>query len=359
MRTWAACVIVCLCVFTTAGLRAQTSVDELNDAGWKALQQGDGARAAKLFADALAKQPDDPVLLFGAGVSAQVLGRSGDAKPKLRRALEINPRFTPASLLLGEITYREGELDQAIKIYESALAQAPGNGELTSRLAQWRREADVHNSMIERRQDRFRVLFEGRTDAALAARTTAALTAAFWRIGQELRAYPSDPISVVLYTEQQFRDIPRAPEWSDGVYDGRIRVPVAGAARSPALFDSVLAHELTHAMVATLAPRGVPAWLHEGLAQHFEGADVQAAKRRLLAHGRRVPLDKLEGSFGGLTTAAAIVAYDESLVAVDAILRRRNVSWTQLLYALAESDRASETMRALGAEVDLEAALAR
>jgi hypothetical protein len=203
-------------------------------------------------------------------------------------------------------------------------------------------------------------MFDGRTDGVLAARTTETLNAAFWRIGQGLNAYPSNAIQVILYTEKQFRDITRAPEWSGGLYDGRIRVPVAGASRAPAAFQDVLVHELTHAMVASLAPRGVPAWLHEGLAQHFEGSDVQAARRRLRAHGRRIPLDQLEGSFAGLTPAGAFVAYDESLVAVDTIIQRGNISWTQVLYALAESNQPGETLRGYGiAYADLEASFAR
>lgn len=354
------CVVVCLVVLNMAPLRAQSSVVELNQAGWKALEQGDPARAGRLFADALAMRPDEPVLLFGASVAARLQDRAAEARPKLLRALQVNPRFTPASLLLGEIQYREGDLDQAIKTYENALALSPGNPDLTARLQAWKQEADVHHDFIERRQDRFRVMFEGRTDAPLATRTTETLNTAFWRIGQELRAYPSNPIVVILYTEKQFRDITRAPEWSGGLYDGRIRVPTAGAARSPALFENVVVHELAHAMIASIAPRGVPAWLHEGLAQHFEGADVQAARRRLNAHGQRIPLEQIERSFSGLTTAGAVVAYDESLVAVNTIVGRANISWTQLLYALADSDRPAETLRGFGINYpELEASFSR
>ncbi|HEY1304025.1 MAG TPA: tetratricopeptide repeat protein [Vicinamibacterales bacterium] len=348
MRTRTACAVIGLLLLAVETLHAQSSIAELNDTGWKMLQSGDAGRAASLFGEALEQRPDDPVLLFGASVAAHIQDRTSDAKPKLRRALEVNPRFTPASLLLGEIIYREGDLDQAMKIYETALKFAPGNPDLTARLEKWRAEADVHSTVMARRQDRFRVMFEGRTDAPVAAHATESLNAAFWRIGQELRAYPSTPIVVILYTEKQFRDITRAPEWSDGVYDGRIRVPVEGATRTPAAFDHVLTHELTHAMIASLAPRGIPTWLHEGLAQHFDGADAQAARRRLQALPRHIPLDQLERSFGGLTTAGAVVAYDESLVAVSAIIERANVSWTQLLSALAGSDRPGETLRGFG-----------
>jgi hypothetical protein len=96
----------------------------------------------------------------------------------------VNPRFTPASLLLGEIIYHEGDVDHAIKTYENALTFAPSNTDLTARLQTWRQEADVHGTFIERRQDRFRVKFEGRTDAALAARTTESLNAAFCAKGE-------------------------------------------------------------------------------------------------------------------------------------------------------------------------------
>jgi tetratricopeptide (TPR) repeat protein len=354
MRVRIVSAVLCLCAITVTPAGAQSPAD-LNEAGWTSLKQGDPARAAKAFAGALAQLPNEPVLLFGAAVSAQMQGQPAEAKPRLVRALELNPRFTPASLLLGEIIYREGNLDRAITTYEAALKLAPGNPELTARLTEWRGEAAVHSTFIERRQDRFRVLFEGRTDAALAAQATDTLTSAFWRIGQALGAYPSDPVLVMLYTNKQFRDITRAPEWSGGLYDGKIRVPVAGAAQSPKLFEHVLTHELTHAMVTAVAPRGVPSWLHEGLAQHFDGSSIAAARRRLGAHRVRISLDQLEGTFEGLTTDGAVIAYDESLLAVSAIFERRNISWTQLLYALVGSKQPRETLAGLGiAYADLE-----
>jgi tetratricopeptide (TPR) repeat protein len=350
------CVALCIFVFGLAPLHAQSTVPELNEAGWKLIDSGEPARAARLFGEALVLRPDEPVLLFGAGVSAHLLDQQSEAKVKLRRVLELNPRFTPAAQLLGEILYREGDLDQAIKTYEKAQTVAPGNRDLTARLQKWRQEADVHGTLIERQQGRFSVMFEGRTDAVLAARAIEILNAAFPRIGRELRASPPASISVILYTEKQFQDITRAPGWSGGLYDGRIRIPVAGAARSPALFESVLVHELTHAMIAQMATHGVPTWLHEGLAQHLSGSDALAARRRLQASRLRIPLDQLEAGFEDLPTAAAVVAYDESLVAVHAMAARSTVNWAQLLYALADGDNPAGTLRSFGVTYkDLEA----
>ena len=355
--TW---VLVCFAILNFTPLHAQSTVPALNEAGWKMIQQGEPARAVPLFAQALVLRPDDPVLLYGAGVAAHLDGRSTEAKSKLRRVLELNPRFTPASLLLGEIVYRDGDVDRAITMYEAALAFAPMDRDLNGRLREWRGESAVHGTFVEHQQGRFSVMFEGRTDAALAARATQSLTTAFARIAQQLRASPQAPIAVILYTEKQFRDITRAPAWSSGLYDGRIRIPVAGATRSPALFDAVLTHELAHAMIVSIAPNGVPTWLHEGLAQHFSGADPEAARRRLARGGTMISFEDLEQSFAEFSGADAMTAYDESLVAVHRLAQRPNLNWGQLLYALGETDTPSEALRKFGISyVDLDAEFTR
>jgi tetratricopeptide (TPR) repeat protein len=341
MSIRSALLALCLSLPAVPVIHAQSTAVELNDAGWKMVEGGDAERAARLFADALVLEPGNPVLLFGAGVAAHLTGRPKDAIANLRQALDGDPRLTQAALLLGEIAYSEGDVAMAIETLEKTLKYLPDDPDLTERLAAWRAEADVHRGFEERRYDRFRVMFQGYADRALAAQATEVLNKAFWRIGAKLGAYPSDAVVVMLYTDKQFRDITQAPEWAGGVYDGRIRVPAAGAAKAPQAFERVLIHELTHAIIAKATPRGVPTWLHEGLAQYFEGEDAQAAQRRLRAAGRHrlIPLASLEGSFTGLGAAEAQVAYDESLVAVDALMQRPAFNWARLLLALSQFDR--------------------
>jgi tetratricopeptide (TPR) repeat protein len=344
-------IALCLLLIAPASAFAQ-SARELNDAGWKLLEGGDAARASKLFAEALTKEPDQPALLLGAGVSAHLLGRSKEATRPLRRALDLDPRLTPASLLLGQIAYSDGNVAEAIAIYEKALTHAPNHPHLTAKLKMWRADADASTGFTERRFDRFRVLFQGHADKALAARATEILESAFWRIGKALGSYPSEPVIVMLYTEQQFRDVTQAPTWSGGVYDGRIRVPAAGAVQSPQLFERVLVHELAHAMIAQIAPRGVPTWLHEGLAQHFEGDDATAA-RRLVQKVGVIPLRYLEGSFSQLTAAQATLAYNQSLVVVEQLFQRPGMDWAGLFRALSESDRTEYTFDNFGLRYSL------
>ena len=341
-------------------VQAQSTVVELNDAGWKALRAGYTERAASLFADALKMRPDDPVLLLGSGAAASAQGKQKQAIARLQRALELNPRLTPASRLLGRIAYAEGDVELALTTYENALQYAPGDLALSRELEEWRRETNVHRSFDERRYDQFRVLFEGHAEQSVARQASEVFNKEFFRIANTLGEYPPSTIVAVLYTEQQFRDLTRAPAWAGGQYDGRIRIPVAGAAQQPELFERVLTHELTHAIVAGIAPSGVPAWLNEGLAQYFDGTDVTAAERRMKALGRWIPLKRLGGSFGRLSAADAQVAYDESLLAVNVIAERPAFGWTRLLHQLSDGQSFDDVIGSYGfSYADLEVSFAR
>jgi tetratricopeptide (TPR) repeat protein len=315
------------------------AADEALNAGFAALKSSDGDRAATQFRRALSIEPENPAALFGAGAAAHLQGRETDALSFLKRALTVEPRLWQASALLGEIAYHQGDLTIAIKTYESALLLTPGNVQLRERLAAWRSEAAVTNNLNALKDDRFTILFDGPANQELAVRATIVLRNAFWRIGGVFRTYPSTPINVVFYTARQFRDITGAPEWAGGGFDGQIRMPVAGATQNLQAFDRVLTHELAHAMISSIAPRNVPAWLHEGLAMHFEGDDAAASEKRLATAHAFVPLANLQGGFTGLTSQQATIAYDMSAFAVSALMTRIGASNLGIL--LQDLDRGS------------------
>ena len=194
-RTTAA---LCATVLSLVTLHAQSRVNELNQAGWKALGAGYSDRAAALFAEALTLRPDDPVLIFGSGAAASARGKQDDAIAQLQRALELDPRLIAASRLLGRIAYAEGDIALAIRTYEDALKYAPADAVLSRELAEWRRETDVHRSFDERRYDQFRVLFEGPEEKALAKQATDVFHLAFRQICQKLGEFPTETIVAVL-----------------------------------------------------------------------------------------------------------------------------------------------------------------
>ena len=312
-------------VFGTA-LGPQRSAAQLSKAGWDALSGGRVQEAAAAFDEALKAAPQQPMLLLGAGVAARLQGRTDDARRFLVDALRTEPGLTAASLLLGSVLYQAGDIDAAIDTYQRALALAPDHPQLTKQLEAWRKEALLHSSFGRKLGDHFTVLFEGPAEADLANRAVAILESAYWRIGTALYTYPTDVITVILYTREQFRDITQSPEWAGGAFDGRIRVPVQGALQNRAEFERVLAHEFTHALIQSLASRGVPVWLHEGLADCFDGTDLTRKEDQVRKAQTRLPLRRLEESFAGLSASDASLAYAESAVAVRALLDQAGAS---------------------------------
>jgi hypothetical protein len=276
---------VLLHVLLTLLLTAQTAAGprtavEWTAAGWASLRAGHAQDAARAFDEALQLDARDHMAMLGAGVSAHLQGRIDDARQQLAGALRLQPSLTAASLLLGEILYRQADLPGAIAVYEQALGFAPSDQQLAAKLEAWRREATVHDRFSQRIASHFTILFEGPPDGPLASRVAEMLESAYWRIGAALGAYPRDVVPVLLYSREQFRDVTQSPGWAGGLFDGRIRVPVAGVVDEREL-ERVLAHELTHAIVRSLAPRGVPQWLNEGLAVLFERGSVTVDRAAL------------------------------------------------------------------------------
>jgi tetratricopeptide (TPR) repeat protein len=315
-------------------------------AAWTALNAGEAHAAADGFRDALATDPKNARLHLGAGMAASLERRDGDARDEFMRALALDPKLTQARALLGLIQYRIGEHDLAIRTYETLVATAPDDAAARATLDRWRREADLHDRMQQAVGSHFTVSFEGPKEAELAAATLELLDRAYWRIGQLLGTYPLEPIGVVLYTSEQFRDITRAPSWAAGAYDGIIRVPMRGALDQRQELERVLSHEFTHALIRTLAPRGVPAWLNEGLATALEAGDLQWAVTQTTGRPR-LPLRALEAGFGGLTGGQAQLAY-----ATSALAARR-------LLAEAGGFAVANLLRDLGEGVPLEASFLR
>jgi tetratricopeptide (TPR) repeat protein len=299
-----------------AGVSAQGTaapqVRDLGQSGWDAIREGRHEDAAAAFARAIDAEPRNPSLHLGAGLASFLLGQTTSARLSLERALSLAPSLTPASLLLGDILYKNSDIAGAIQVYEAALPYAPDNETLHTRLDALRREAALHDTFFATHGTRFTVLFEGPADEALAARAIEVLDAAYWRVATALTVYPENVITVVLYTQEQFRDVTRSPQWAGGAYDGRIRVPVRGTATQSRDLERVLVHELVHALVQGIAPRGVPVWLHEGLAVMFERDGASWSETELTRSAVRLPLARLAGSFASLSTAEARVAYAQS-----------------------------------------------
>jgi tetratricopeptide (TPR) repeat protein len=306
-----------------AAQRADRDVAALVAAGTTALDEDRFGDAFDAFGEAARLEPREPSLSFAAGYAAARLGRLADARALLERALQIDPRYTDASIVLGQVLYREGKSAEAVRVYESALKYAPGHVGLTSGIEEWRKDSQLHDRFYQATGAHFTVLFEGPADETAARRVVELLEESYWRVGRALSVYPTEPVTVVLYTRQQFRDVTRSPDWSGAVFDGRIRLPIAGSYDRADDLRRVLEHEYVHAVAATLVGSAAPVWLNEGLAGVLEPGGVEWADMVLAGAPRRLPFERLERGFAGLSGPDATLAYAQSTRAVKRILDLR------------------------------------
>lgn len=289
---------------------------------WAALERGDASKAAAIFREALERSPYNAVLHYGSAHASLALGRTDAAISSLKRAVEHDPKFVHAYVLLAQVAYSAADLDLALKSLEKAVALAPRERELAAHLERWRKESSLHRSFASTPTVRFNVLFEGPAQKAIGDRVSAVLESAYWSIGKQIDIYPGAALEVILYSNKQFRDITRAPAWSGGGYDGRIRLPIGGALKSPQVLDRVVIHEYVHSVVRTAAPTGVPAWIDEGLASHLESGDKRWVTAVLKSSPDRIPLEDLVDGFSDLNEQDALLAYAESQVAAQLLCER-------------------------------------
>jgi tetratricopeptide (TPR) repeat protein len=302
------------------GSQNSPRVGMLEQAGWSAIKSGDFNAAVDAFEEAARLDPRNAMLWLGAGTAEFLLRHDSEAREHLERALDLDPKLTRARAQLAQVFKRGGDLAEAIRLYEIVATEVPGDASVRDTLDRWKREKDLHERMQLEVGDHFTVSFEGPEDAAMAAQALESLNKAFWRICDVFGTFPAKSIPVVLYSSQQFSDITRSPQWAAAAFDGIIRVPMRGAGEQGEDLDRVLAHEFSHALIRSLATRGLPTWLNEGLASVLESDDLGWANSRLAGMEKRPSLASLSGAFGRMSGADAQVAYASSALAAKRLL---------------------------------------
>jgi len=295
-------------------------VGMLEQEGWAAIKAGNLKAATDAFREATKLEPKNASLWLGAGMAEFLQRHDPEAKAHLQHAIDLDPKLTLARAQLAHVVKRQGDLAEAIRLYEVVAADAPDDDGVRDTLGRWKRERELHERMRLEVGDHFTVSFEGPEDAAMASQALESLNRAFWRICDVFGTFPTRSIPVVLYSGEQFSDITRSPKWAAGAFDGIIRVPMRGAGEKGDDLDRVLAHEFSHAMIRSLATRGVPTWLNEGLASVLEGDDLSWTDQPMSAVSKPPSLKGLSGSFGKLSGRDAQVAYAFSARAAKRLL---------------------------------------
>lgn len=175
--------------------------------------------------------------------------------------------------VLGNVYYLREELDQAIEAWEGSLSLKE-DGTVRAALERARREAELAGEYDRERLAHFIVRYEGDTMEQTGRLVLGSLEKSYGFLKSRLDFEPKEPIVVILYSRRDYNDL-GGPQWSAGLFDGKVRVPVRGLVSLDQNVESTLRHELTHAFLYAQAGQGVPRWLQEGMAEYCEGTDAR------------------------------------------------------------------------------------
>lgn len=98
-------------------------------------QPEDAKQALLLLQEIAANHPDDARVPYNQAMAHLTLGDEGEARKRLLRATDVDPKFAPAWLTLGALAERSGELDRAQQAYEAGLRNAPNDNALSVAVA--------------------------------------------------------------------------------------------------------------------------------------------------------------------------------------------------------------------------------
>src|SRR5271169_906396 len=217
--------------------------------------------------------------------------------------------------------------EQAVEEWKKSLAMRP-DADTQAALDKALRDKAEEENFKENESAHFQLRYNGTAEPALAREVLRVLETHYARIEAELNYTPPDPIGVVLYTQEGFADITRAPGWVGALNDGRIRVPVQGLTGVDTELSRVLKHELTHSFIQQKTGGRAPTWIQEGVAQWMEGkrSDENAAVLvQIYVEGQAAPLGRLEGSWMGLPADIARYAYAWALANVEYIVETQGM----------------------------------
>jgi len=270
-------------------------------------------KASELF-------PDETLFALSRGICNYYLKKYDVARYELERSRPVGPDSVERLFYLGLVLYETDNRQQAMELWEQALKLSPDRPDIINVLKKARKETAVEANMDRGNSSRFNLTYDPGVNTSLALAILDVLESASNQVGAELGHFPEARVPVAIYKRDDYKDVTSSPDWSGGVYDGTIRLPFGAMGEITPPMRAILFHEYAHVVVFDLTRGNCPLWLNEGIAEMFgrrqfshpapEGG--QAALK-----GAVVDVHRLEGSFSGLSSNEASLAYQQSFSLVN------------------------------------------
>ncbi len=293
---------------------------ELERFGSAYLAEGDTGRASELLSEAYALDEENGLVLAELTLCYLRAEEFDAARFYLRRAQERVTHAPPEIYgVLGDVYFGLHRLDDAVFAWEDFVRFGGSDPALLSRLARARQELAVSRGQRSLTLDHFTLYADPGVDEGIVEAAGADLEAAYPWQSELLGAGLAGRQVVVLYGGRAYFSLVSVPDWSSGLFDGKIRISVEPGVETSGALAAVLRHELAHALLRQSAGDRLPGWFHEGLAQWCEGRRIPVREIRE-AVGPRASAsaqDLNRALSGRRTRAAARSSYSQALSIVE------------------------------------------
>lgn len=252
----------------------------------------------------------------------------------VERAMKTTGRDREYLIVAGIASYQIDNVKEALAYLQEAQRFGDDRA-LSSLVAKLSREVQGDKSSERMYGNRFLLRYEGgNLDPDVARNMVSLLEQEYARVSATLGCNTDDRIVTIIQSREAYRAATDAAEWSGGLFDGKIRVPVIDRGGISAQTRITFAHEITHACLASIG--NWPAWLHEGLAQKMSSDSIPAGRRAMvesaLLDGRLPRLANMGQTFARMSSSHANLAYAYSFVAVEKMLEHwRNYGLQNIL----------------------------
>lgn len=238
----------------------------------------------------------------------------------LEQAKKLGPQSAELAAMSGFVHYRLNQLDAAIADLQTAQKIQP-RANVQAVLDQALRDKNAEGDFGEGESTHFVVRYHGGASRRLASDVVHTLEGQFDELRSDVHYTPTEPITVILYTRQAFRDVTGVPDWAGALNDGRIRVAAEGIDSVPDALARSLKHELTHSFLFQKTQGRCPTWLQEGMAQWISGRRIGPDAAQLLAihQSSGKSLRSIEGNWMNMSNAESWFAYGWALATVETI----------------------------------------
>lgn len=249
------------------------------------------------------------------------------AKNALADVQRYNREHLETLKLAGEVAYIQHDLKNALSYWQQALTLSPTDTRLAKKINQVKKELGSEQRFSRSSAYQFDIRFDHEALGNNVYDIRSFLMDAYRLVGKELGHYPTSPITVILYKEADFREVNSVSDYTLGLYDGKIRVPLNFIRLPLDKIKGILIHEYTHAVIHILAGGRCPIWLNEGIAMREMNGSFPVYTpplKKALHSGSLFTLDQLKNNNIWHNPGQFSLAYAQSWIIAEYLFYRWN-----------------------------------